>query len=189
MWKSTLLDDLAFYSKQPTPANPGVPTWSWASCRDGVDFLCPDEVHTAELVHLDFEYDGAVQLGASLAASIRLKGPTLYSNAATLTHKSSSVPLVDDGVCTLVGLDDCGLRAMLGTESQLLLMVLSTSLSPRKHAKVVRGVAIILHEISTGKLVKVGAERLKFSKLGVTDNEELMEAFLSLFTEREVDIF
>jgi hypothetical protein len=37
--------------------------------------------------------------------------------------------------------------------------------------------------------VKVDAQKLRFNKMGVTDNEELVEAFLSLFTEREVDIF
>jgi hypothetical protein len=86
-----------------------------------------------------------------------------------------------------VGLINCGLRATLGTEAQLLVMVLSSSFFPRDYHVI--GVAIILHKVSTGKFVNVGLRGLSFRRSGVTDKEEFMEAFLGLFTEREVDIF
>jgi hypothetical protein len=152
IWKSTLLDDLAFYCKHPTPANPDVPTWSWASCHDGVDFLRSEPVRRVELVHLDFKYDGAVQLGTSLVASIRLRGPTLSLNAATLTPNDLGSPIVDDGVNRLLGYP--GLRATLESETQLILMVLSSNHSnrPSYSEKYVYGVAIILHGVSRGTM-------------------------------------
>jgi hypothetical protein len=189
MWKSTLLDDLAFYSKHPTPANPGIPTWSWASCRDGVDFLGPKEVRMVKLVRLDFEYDGAVQLGASLAASIRLKKVQHCTPMPLHLHLSPArcpwlmTVFVHLWGWMIVDFARC-LELNPSSFSWSSLPVFCRGSTPK------RGWCCDYPSRNfDGKFVKVCAERLTFSKLGVTGNEELMEAFLRLFTEREVDIF
>ncbi|KAH7386841.1 heterokaryon incompatibility protein-domain-containing protein, partial [Phaeosphaeria sp. MPI-PUGE-AT-0046c] len=77
MWKSTLLDDLAFYTEEGPRTGSTAPTWSWLSSKGRVYFTTFQKLPSLELVNLNFTSIGPVSLGQVSNASIIVRGPVL----------------------------------------------------------------------------------------------------------------
>ncbi|KAH7074576.1 heterokaryon incompatibility protein-domain-containing protein [Paraphoma chrysanthemicola] len=193
MWKSTLLGDLASYSSTREPRAPGIPTWSWASYPGFVSWIRPLAKRTAELLHLDYAYDGPAQMGTVHGACIRIRGPTLFISANGFQSYDKLVYLVQNELCTfyLRLRGSMMIERRLGSDDKFVVLVLSTDYDyPTQHFSVV-GVAILLHETTTGQFEKIGTVELVFGLRRKPDGrsgEIVLKSYFDRLTVREVEI-
>ena len=84
MWKESILDDLAFSSRDGIRKDHAVPTWSWISAEGQVQFSTYKKHPTLSLVDLSFTRISPANVGKVVEASITIKGPTFMAKFARL---------------------------------------------------------------------------------------------------------
>jgi hypothetical protein len=81
MWKSSLLDDLAFWNLGNAREVTSGPSWSWSSYEGKCIWSEYDRLPTLSLVALNFTSVGPANIGDVINASIKLKGPVVMAKA------------------------------------------------------------------------------------------------------------
>jgi hypothetical protein len=85
MWKKTLLDDLAFYTKDGPHTDSNAPIWSWMSGKGQVYFTPLRKPASLKLLDLTFTRIGPPNLGNVTDASILIRGPVLWASTKSLS--------------------------------------------------------------------------------------------------------
>jgi hypothetical protein len=199
MWKSTLLDDLAFHGNGHRTSGK-YPTWSWVFLDGAIRFRSYERSSTLELVNIAFKRVGPVSIGEVSEASITLRGnvwevkvhervedrafefgETLSMVYALHTTRRSNAIGWGDIELEL----DCFAPVQIGLGTPLTVLVLS---SAGYHA-----VGIALQKVSAKQHVKVGTVTIYTvsdlrMEIDVEDMTKVVEDYLVGLPVQEVEI-
>jgi hypothetical protein len=217
MWKSSILEDIAWYGKQQDGpcTTKDAPTWSWTSKKGHIKFETegPKLLPILKLVNLSYEHAGRPSLGQVSNAILRLKGPTFsatiqhpYSQSGAGTFTSTIVAHHETEFPGFLELNTYHYVNLSGLKpgTPLLILVLSQfgKLGKYDDGEGSEGsVGMVLHQASDEHLKRLGlvvindsGYRLYLPKHGYTpgqqrkNREAMVNSFVNSLPLQEVDI-